>query len=112
MPRVLAAPEALEDLERITDFLLSRDDDAFAEEVLTYLLEGAEVLKRFPLVGRKAALPSNNTKSSARALREWPVQRGKTGYLILYEHLREANVVRILRVRHQLEAGYPTLDNF
>jgi plasmid stabilization system protein ParE len=108
MPRLLVAPEALEDLERITDFLLARDDDAFAEEVLSYLLEGAEVLKRFPLVGHKAALPT----SSQRTLREWPVQRGKTGYLILYEHLREADVVRILRVRHQLEAGYPTLDNF
>lgn len=108
MPRLIVTPEALEDLERITDFLLAQGNDKFAEEVLSYLLEGAEVLKRFPLVGRKAALPSSSTK----VLREWPVQRGKTGYLILYEHLREADVVRILRVRHQLEAGYPTLDNF
>jgi plasmid stabilization system protein ParE len=112
MPRLIVTPEALEDLERITDFLLAQGNDEFAEEVLSYLLEGAEVLKRFPLVGRKAALPSGSTKSSTKILREWPVQRGKTGYLILYEHLREVDVVRILRVRHQFEAGYPTLDNF
>jgi plasmid stabilization system protein ParE len=107
MPRLLVTPQALEDLERITDFLLARED-GLALELLSYLLEGAEILKRFPLVGRKGIA----SHSATHALREWPVQRGKTGYLILYEHVARDDMVRILRVRHQLEAGYPTLDEF
>ena len=38
--------------------------------------------------------------------RELVISHGATGYIALYRHDARHDVVRILRIRHQREAGY------
>jgi hypothetical protein len=38
--------------------------------------------------------------------RELIISRGKTGYIALYEYDETADVVLVLAIRHQREAGY------
>jgi plasmid stabilization system protein ParE len=38
--------------------------------------------------------------------RELIISRGKTGYVALYEYDKDSDVVLVLAIRHQREAGY------
>jgi plasmid stabilization system protein ParE len=40
-------------------------------------------------------------------LRELVISRGRSGYVALYEYQEAADLVLILAVRHQKEAGFP-----
>jgi plasmid stabilization system protein ParE len=86
---------ALDDLERLGDFLLeAAPDDAL--RLHRQILDGLQILEGHPLIGRPVA----------GELRELVLSQGKSGYLALYRYDAAASVVRILRVRHQREAGY------
>ncbi|MBP6097553.1 MAG: type II toxin-antitoxin system RelE/ParE family toxin [Methyloversatilis sp.] len=94
--RVVLAPRALADLERLTDFLLRADAPVTAAETLPILRSGLAVLGTHPLIGRKVE----------HDLRELVMSRGRTGYVALYDYDASRDVVIVLAVRHQREGGY------
>ncbi len=95
MARVIYSPEALADFERIVEHLLDRAPES-AGKALTRIRSAVQVLADHPEIGRRVD----------RQRRELVVSHGATGYLALYRHDLRTEVVRILRIRHQREAGY------
>lgn len=95
MARVIYASRALADLGRLTDFLLQAEP-AVALETVDLIAEAIRVLENHPLIGR----------SAEHGLRELVISRGKSGYVALYSHELEQDVVLILSIRHQRESGY------
>jgi plasmid stabilization system protein ParE len=95
MASLTYSSRAFADIERLTDFLIESDPVAAAETV-DLISEAVAILKRHPLVGR----PVDGE------IRELIISRGKTGYVALYSHEDEYDVVLILAIRHQREAGY------
>ena len=64
--------------------------------VVAAIEELVSMLARHPLIGRPAE----------HRLHELVISRGKTGYVALYRYLEAADVVLVLALRHQREAGY------
>ncbi len=95
MAKLIHSRRALLDLERITDFLLETEPAA-ALETIDLVSEAVQVLENHPLIGRPVE----------HDLRELVISRGKSGYLALYSHEQEHDVVLILAIRHQREAGW------
>jgi plasmid stabilization system protein ParE len=95
MAQVVLADEAFADLERILDFLVETSSD-HAADALDNIRSAIDVLEKHPLVGRRVEAH----------IRELVISWGNTGYLALYRFEPALNVVRILRIRHQREAGY------
>lgn len=91
---MIYAHRALADLERVTDFLLASDPGA-AGPTAELIIEAVSVLAHHPLIGR----------STDEDLRELVISRGKSGYVALYSHELVEDVVLILSIRHQREAG-------
>ncbi len=91
------AEEALDDLERIFEFNAERDP-AGASRHIDAVRDAVSILERHPQVGRPVA--------GGESLRELIVSHGATGYVVLYEHSPAEDLVRIVAVRHQREAGY------
>lgn len=89
MATLIYARRAFRDLERLAAFI----DDV---KVIDIIAEAVEILAHHPYVGRKAE----------HGLRELVISRGKTGYIALYDYDADEDVVAILAVRHQREAGY------
>ena len=89
------APRALDDLDRLADFLLEQSQRA-ARETGPLILDGLQALKRHPLVGRPVE----------EGLRELLISRGRSGYVALYRYDPAADAVLVLRVRHQREGGF------
>jgi len=85
------------DLERIFEFNFERDP-ASALEHIEKILDAVGVLARHPEIGRDAG--------DTPPLRELVISHGSSGYIALYEHSRVQNVVRVVAIRHQREAGY------
>ena len=95
MARLIYAEAALDQLERLADFLVESDRAAAASTI--DLIAGAvSVVEEHPLIGRPVE----------GALRELVVSRGRTGYVVLYSFEAAHDTVLILAVRHQREAGY------
>lgn len=95
MARVVYSRAALEDLIRLADFL--RDiDPAAAESTVDLIADAVAMLEDHPLIGR----PVDN------GLRELMISRGRSGYAALYSFEEQHDVVLILGIRHQREAGY------
>ncbi len=95
MMQLLFARQAVEDLERLVDFLVDAGDPN-AQAVVELVEDGLQVLRRHPLAGRPAE----------KGLREMVIGRGKTGYVALYDCLEREDAVLVLAVRHQREAGF------
>lgn len=95
MAQIRLSPRAQRDLERLYDFLAARNPKA-AEESFRRILDGVDVLARHPLVGRTVQ----------GELRELVISHGKTGYVALYRFFEERNIVRVVAIRHQREAGH------
>jgi addiction module RelE/StbE family toxin len=95
LARVIYTARALADLTRLTDFLIE-SEPAAAPETVELIIEAVQVLENHPLIGRLAE----------QDLRELVISRGKSGYLALYSYEAAQDVVLVLAVRHQLEAGY------
>jgi toxin ParE1/3/4 len=93
--RIEFAPEVISDFDRIIDHLAEHEvDDATSR--MEDIIAAIEVLKRNPLIG----------KSSHGDKRELVIGRGTRGYVALYRYFQEIDVVFILAVRSQREAGY------
>lgn len=95
MAQIIYADEAFTDFERIVDFLLETSPRQ-AAEALENISTAVNILDAHPLIGRRL-----DTE-----IRELVISRGVTGYVVLYRFDRAVDVVRILRIRHQREAGY------
>ena len=95
MTRWLLAPEAADDLDRLTDFLLVSAPEV-AVETVDLVLDALSVLARHPRIGRPVQ----------SGLRELVISRGRTGYLALYSYDEQADVALVLAVRHQREQDY------
>lgn len=95
MAKVSYSDDALTDLERLIEFLLEKSPAAAAHAIES-IRSAVEILEAHPLVGRRVE----------RDVRELVISRGATGYLALYRFDAGFDVVRILRIRHQREAGY------
>lgn len=95
MARLIYSRQAFSDLERLTDFLLEKDPVATWQTV-ELISEAVRILENHPLVGRPAE----------HGLGELVISRGRTGYLALYNHDEAQDVVLILTIRHQREAGH------
>ncbi len=96
--RVRFARAALDDLERLTAFLVGQDSDRAADMEPT-VRNAVEVLMRLPFVGRPARQQQDLT------LRELLVPFGATGYILLYR-VGPGSTVSVLAARHQLEERF------
>jgi plasmid stabilization system protein ParE len=94
---IVFAEEAFDDLEQIFEFNHERDPgtaSAHVEAVRSAVL----ILDAHPRIARPTGAGS--------ALRELVISLGESGYIALYEHAPAEDLVRIVAIRHQREAGY------
>jgi len=91
---VTYAPRALEDLDRLADFL--RKDPASAQATERLIAQALSILQAHPLIGHQAG----------SGWRQLAISRGKSGYLALYEYDPVRNRVIVRAFRHQREAGF------
>ena len=95
MARVQITVRALADLERLFDFLAEHNPKLARERMLS-VRRALELLADHPLLGRQAE----------DGRRELILLRGRFGYVAKYRWVPAEDVILILAVRHQLEAGY------
>ena len=95
MARVEVTGRALGDLERLFDFIAEEDPVRARKQVLS-VRRALELLADHPLLGREAE----------EGRRELILSRGRYGYIAKCRWLPAEDVVLILAVRHQREAGY------
>ena len=95
MARVEVTERAIADLERLFDFI-AEEDPVRARKQLLSVRRALELLADHPLLGREAE----------EGRRELVLSRGRYGYIAKYRWLPTEDVVLILAVRHQREAGY------
>ncbi len=95
MTELVYSAQALQDLERLSDFLLDTDPQA-AQDTVGLIFDALEILVQHPEIGRKVHFGQ----------RELVVSRGRTGYLALYRYLPHLDCILVLALRHQRESGY------
>jgi plasmid stabilization system protein ParE len=93
--RVEITTAALRDLERLFDFIAA-EDPIRARAQMRSVRRAFEVLADHPLLGR----PAEDGR------RELVLSRGRYGFIAKHRWLPTDEVVLILAVRHQREAGY------
>jgi toxin ParE1/3/4 len=86
----------MDGLARVHAFLAAIDSDA-AQRALDAIEAGADMLEQFPNAGR----PADDLEPDHRELL---IPFGGSGYALFYE--LAGDVVYILAVKHQKEAGY------
>lgn len=95
MAEIVYSDRALQDLDRLTDFLLDADP-ASAPKTAALITEAVQVLANHPFIGRAAE----------EGMRELLISRGHSGYVALYNYEEPDDAVLILSIRPQREAGY------
>lgn len=96
MPRLIWSPAALLDLQRLYRFLSRKNVDV-AKRAVRSIREGMNVITKQPGIGRPV-------EDMEPEFREWLIDFGDSGYVVLYCYDGENAV--ILAVRHQRELGY------
>jgi len=96
MPQVKFAPAALDDLERLRDFLRPKNSAA-AKRAALAITKAIQLLGQHPQIGRPA-------EEMDIEYRELPIDFGDSGYIALYRY--EGDLVTVLSLRHQKEVGY------
>jgi plasmid stabilization system protein ParE len=97
MAQVIYSDEALAGFEHIIEFLLETSPES-AMQTLVNIRSAVDILQVHPLIGRRID----------GHIRELVISQRATGYLALYRFDAAFDVVRVLRIRHQREAGYTT----
>jgi plasmid stabilization system protein ParE len=95
MATVEVTRRALADLERLFDFIAAENPQKAVEQIRS-VRKAFELLAEHPLLGRGAE----------EGRRELVLSRGRYGHIAKYRWLPAEDIVLILAVRHQLEAGY------
>lgn len=93
--RIELAPGVADDFDRILDHLISYQIENPGQRIAE-IIAALDVLEQNPLIGRPVA----NGK------RELVIGRRTRGYLALYRYVPELDIVFVLAVRSQREAGY------
>jgi len=96
MPQVKFTPAALDDLERLRDFLRPKNSAA-AKRAAIAITKAIQLLGLHPQIGRPA-------EEMDIEYRELPIDFGDSGYIALYRY--EGDLVTVLSLRHQKEVGY------
>lgn len=96
MPRLIWTPQALADVQRLYRFLAGKNIDA-ARRSVQAIRQGVKVLTLQPGMGR----PIDDLPIE---FREWLIDFGDSGYVARYR--LEGDVIVVLAVRHQKEAGF------
>jgi plasmid stabilization system protein ParE len=96
VPRVIWTEPALRDMARLHTFLAAKNRDA-ARRAVGAIRRGARILATLPEAGWPV-------EEMPPEFREWFIQFGASGYVMLYRHHGE--LVAILAVRHGREAGH------
>lgn len=95
MARIEIAFGVAEDFDRILEHLATYQVENAAQRI-GEIIAALDVLEHNPLIGRPAA----NGK------RELVIGRRSRGYLALYRYVAEMDIVFVLAIRSQREAGY------
>ena len=95
MARIELAPEVLDDFDRFLDHL-ARYDASEAPQRIGDIVQALEILATSPLIGR----PVKGGK------RELVIGRASRGNLALYRYVPAIDIVFVLALRSQREAGY------
>lgn len=96
MPRLIWSPTALLDIRRLYRFLADKNVDA-AKRAIKTIRESVKLMAGQPRVGRLV-------DGLEPEFREWPIDFGDSGYLVLYRF--DGHSVIVVSVRHQKEIGY------
>jgi toxin ParE1/3/4 len=95
MARVIIQDEVFDDFDRIVDHLVRySEQDAVAR--IQEITDALRILETSPQIGRRAA----------SGLRELVIGTGSRGYVALYEFVPDLDVVYVVAIRAQREAGY------
>jgi plasmid stabilization system protein ParE len=94
MAAVVYTLQALDDLDRLEDFLLEVEAPA-ARQTIFLVVSAIDTLRLHPNSGRRCGGP----------VRELVISRGTTGYVALYRYDEIRDLVRVLAIRYQREAG-------
>lgn len=97
MSRLIWAPPALRDVQRLYRFLQPKSPDAAARAVKA-IQQGVRVLRQQPGIGRPV-------EDLTEAFREWLIDFGDSGYVVRYRWEPNADTVTLLAIWHQREAG-------
>jgi plasmid stabilization system protein ParE len=92
LTRLVLAPRAVDDLERVAAFLLEHSP-AEAAATAPLIADALRILREHPLIGRPVE----------HGLRELLVSRGRTGYVALYRFRVDIDTVIVLAIQHQRE---------
>lgn len=96
MPQIIFAPAAIQDLQRLRDFLRPKDSDA-ARKAGEAIRQGVRGLGAYPHMGRMVDdLPEY--------YREWLIDFGDSGNVARYRV--DSDAITILAIRHQKELDY------
>lgn len=95
MARIELAPQVAEDFERIIDHLVMHQVEK-SESRIDEIIAALDVLRQNPLIGRPVA----------DGRRELVIGRDARGYLALYRYEVLMDMVFVLAIRSQREAGY------
>lgn len=95
MTHIELAPEVLADFDRILSHLKRHDSDNGPARIAS-IVNAVDVLAHSPRIGRPCG----------DGLRELVIGTGASGFVALYQHLDTLDVVLVLAVRSQREAGY------
>ena len=96
MPRLVWNPAALRDMDRLHDFLASKNKGA-AQRAVRAIRLAVKTLRLHPEIGRPV-------EGELVELREWVVEFGQGSYVVLYR--TDGDEVVLLGVRHRREDGY------
>ena len=96
MAEIVFTPAAFADFDRVFEFY-APNDPRLARAQVEAIVDAISMLHNHPLIGRM-------TRGS---LRELVISHGTTGFVALYRYAPRLDQVRILRIRHQRELGYP-----
>ena len=99
MARIELAPEIREDFDRIIDHLLQHEVKN-PQLRINAIISAIDLLESSPLVGRICD----------GELRELVIEQGTKGYVALYQYIEDIDVVFVLAIRSQREAGYARDD--
>lgn len=99
MARLILTSDAIEDLERVRDFLAQRSPPAAAKAQAT-ILEHLQKVQLFPTIYRP--VPGRTDE------REVVIAFGSYGYVMRFRHDPDADLVVVLRIWHQREQKFST----
>lgn len=96
MPRLIWSPPALLDVQRAYRFLAEKNTDA-AKRAVTAIRSGVKVIAQHPEIGRPV-------EEMELEYREWLIDFGDSGYIILYHY--DGQTAVIVAIRHQKEVEF------